>query len=736
MMQKICFFILLILSQFVIANAQNSIIAKPAPVDTTLNQGLDFANKLLPLTPKQLVNPLGVNSSIWGNANTAIVLPGQLGEFSKPVSGLPISQSLNQGALSAMGQQAQSECAAYIPTGDSNKDQYCAAVNFLSGFCIQPTTNQSAVLAISGSDSNKLNPSFKRNCIGSYGDGINSFGFNELLDPSTKNILTNNNLNISPFVSNSSRNECSESIDITPKSPVKTTNICWISTNTKIETCSPSLNVTVAENWSIPLESYTCVNGIYNGKNCDVTSSIASSSILNCPIGFLLSDGLCKQSQISPAIAEFSCPLNTKWSSILQNCQQEIISSSPATIDSRQCLNGSELISSNCVQTLNSIPLSSYFVCPDKQVLEGSICISVQDTTVFASQQLSCPLNQELVSERCVQTLSIPASPVYECPVGAVISGQTCNSTSSTAQVTELSCNGVGKLISYKPPSMPYQCYQVPSNFSCSFIASLYTLTLVNTDKSTGRTVCILGPVSNFICPENTILSSGTCIKTVQTIATIGSYLCAEGVLISNNCLITNLFIADTTYVCPINSSVNGSNSTNSNLTSLNGVYLCTSTQTIRTPALLTTTCMQGYSLTNNQCQMIVTTPALIKYICLFPSLLQGSECISQESTQIQALVSYICPSDQILKGSNCYNMVFRTPISELTCPLGSILTNAIDSTQPNCVVTIQIPVSISQYCSNSTTPHTKGCLQYSVSSFWSDACILFDQSPDLTQKY
>ena len=75
MMQKICFFIFLILSQFVIANAQNSIIAKPAPVDTTLNQGLDFANKLLPLTPKQLVNPLGVNSSIWGNANTAIVLP-------------------------------------------------------------------------------------------------------------------------------------------------------------------------------------------------------------------------------------------------------------------------------------------------------------------------------------------------------------------------------------------------------------------------------------------------------------------------------------------------------------------------------------------------------------------------------------------------------------------------------------------------------------------------------------
>ena len=715
----------------------NNASAQNAPALSPLAEGLEFANNIKPTVPTQLVNPKAVNFSTWSSVNSSVTLPSKMGEFSTPSLSSSIANKSSQGALLAFGLNAQLECANYRPTGNTNADQYCAAVNFMSGSCIQPSAQQFEIIGSSNSFI-KSNP--KQNCIGTFGSGENSFDFSQAFSPLLGNSIMNNPTQNAPDATNNPYTSvCPEIVGDSSKViqaikpiPKYTTNTCWVSSKTDLQNCSQTLNVTVVQNWTSPLESSVCASGDLVGTNCVVEVKNTPSQALACPTGFTLSQDQCLQTIVIPANDSITCPQGGQWSSSEHQCIQIVATIIPATQAMNDCPVGTLFVSNNCVQTLSSSAIGGALSCPSTQSLIGSVCTTTNTVTSVAIKQLNCPANSLLNGTQCTQTVTNPATPTYYCPSGGVLNLQICSTQNMTPKIQQLSCNGLGTLTSYQPPGMPYQCYKVQSDLSCGFIAFIYGLTNVNTETSTGKSVCVVGPIWILGCPTNSVVTAGVCLQTVQSVASIGSYTCSAGTLSNANCLLTTTSSPQITYSCPSLNPLDIASGSTSSLIAQSGQFNCISTITTTVAATPSYTCAIGYTLNVDVCQIVVSKPASVTYSCASSGTLQGQSCVGQTNTITQALTTYQCSDSQVLVGTSCSTTSSIPANIKLSCPSGSSLSES-NGLASSCVSLLQVPVQIFQYCTDASIPQSKGCVQYSVNSVWNDACLPLEKNSGVT---
>ncbi len=139
-------------------------------------QGTAFGKSIAPTQPGQVVNPSGVSSSAWsGKTNAPSQTPTGLGGFSVPQTSTGALDSAKAMGLAGLGNQAMDKCAAYIPgSGDTARDQECAAVNFLSQRCLTPSGAQTTIINKTGINQPQASSDY---CKNSYGKGANQFDY-------------------------------------------------------------------------------------------------------------------------------------------------------------------------------------------------------------------------------------------------------------------------------------------------------------------------------------------------------------------------------------------------------------------------------------------------------------------------------------------------------------------------------------------------------------------------------
>lgn len=137
----------------------------------SIADGTAFANSLKPVSPGQIVNPAAVDPKAWtGNVVPAKANTSNMGTWSTPnTSNSTYIANQKQGAVGALGIQTQVDCKNYVPTGNAEQDQRCAAINFMANNCIQPTSAQSQVI---GSAAGSSLAGTSANCQGTFGNGV------------------------------------------------------------------------------------------------------------------------------------------------------------------------------------------------------------------------------------------------------------------------------------------------------------------------------------------------------------------------------------------------------------------------------------------------------------------------------------------------------------------------------------------------------------------------------------
>jgi len=678
-------------------------------------------------------------------------MPAQLGAFSNPQDPGTFAGYQMQGGLSLLGERAQVNCAAYSATGNAVQDQYCAAVNFLSNQCIQPTPGQAQMLGSAQQSawtgaSPSLGSSF---CSGSLGQAQTASNFTELTTPGSvfavaliKNYSngvssldsTNTNANAEPLCpantpsgmsssssSSSSSNLNSNSVpgSLGSSASAYTTSTCWVTSSASTVSCSQSLNVLVTRSHTAPLTKNTCTAGQLVGSQCQTSNTSSAQSILVCPSGFTQSGGECSSTVNVAAASEQSCPLGSLWSSIDQNCSISVTVTSNALATPQACLAQQTQVGSNCVQTITEPATADGLGCPQGQALMGINCALVEQVVNAAAAVTSCAAGDDLVSGVCIHTTSLQAKPVYTCAPGATLSAQSCTSVNTQAQSLQPTCNGWGVLSAYLPPNLPYQCRQVQTQFNCEQIAPLIGLSFVAATNVSGQQVCVFGPTWSLACPSGTTLTNGVCVQTITTVASIGSYSCSAGVLSGQLCLVNTNSQAQINYSCPAQAVLSQSG----------GNYSCTALTTVLTPATAVFVCSAGFVLNQQTCTQVLSTPALMNYSCTPPSLLSGQNCLSTSNTLVPPLISYSCPQGGTLLGNMCTQTTQTAATSQWLCPAGSELEVAENGSIALCLSTSSTPAQIIEYCSSGQTPGTAGCLQSAVSTSWTDGCAALEQS-------
>ncbi len=142
------------------------VFAAQAQNAQVMREGLAFGNSIAPTSKGQIVNPSATSSSAWSASTLPSSVPSGLGTFSKPLDGSTTFTQARSIGLSGLGNAAMDRCANYVPSGNPEADQECAAVNFLSQRCMAPRAGYpSSQSSMSGS------------CVGSYGSGQAQFDF-------------------------------------------------------------------------------------------------------------------------------------------------------------------------------------------------------------------------------------------------------------------------------------------------------------------------------------------------------------------------------------------------------------------------------------------------------------------------------------------------------------------------------------------------------------------------------
>ena len=692
--------------------------------------GLEFGSSLMPTRPGELINSNNANSTSWSGVNNSTKLPEGLGAFSRPNNGSGFTGNGYQGGLSVLGIQAQKECLNYKPTGDLAQDQYCAAINFMAGRCIQTNSLQNQVINATGINTSNFNPAVAAfnsdSCLGSMGQGAKAYNFadvsstnskNPLLDQFQRGILSATSVSLPDTQCSALSDNYQSKSTISPA--LYSTSTCWISSPVSAYTCSQTLGVQVTQQISPPIESASCSSGQLVGGICQTSTIQPPQNNKSCPTGFLINGGQCTQTINLAASTNPSCPAGGVWSSSLQNCELTTQVISKPTQSFADCPSGTTLQSGACVQMITQPAQLMAATCGSNQTLQGTNCIHSEITSSSAIQGLSCPNNSVIVGSQCVQITTTHALPVYECPSGSYLSGQTCTGTATLPMSPQLSCKGFGTLSSYLPPNMPYQCLRVATRLDCSLIAYLYTLSDVNRDSASGQSVCVLGPVLVESCPVGTQLINTVCQQNIISVATVGSYSCSTGTLQGQNCNVSTYSQAQITYTCPVQSQ----------LVNTNGSYICSVVTTITQPAVLNYSCSIGYSLTGTICNKVLSNPAAVNYSCALPAYLSNMNCISQSNTITKADMNYFCAAGFSLSANLCTQNITSPAIVNLSCLDGATLNTGTELISPTCTTTITSLAQLNQSCSVGSVLTNSSCIQQIVKTNWTDGCAIYEQS-------
>lgn len=218
----------------------SSSFAAQAQNAQAMRDGLMFGNSIAPTAKGQIVNPAAA-SSAWPASSLPSSIPHGLGTFSKPLDGTTTLSQARTIGLSGIGNAALDRCANYIPTGNPEADQECAAVNFLSQRCMTASGAQGQILQSNGG----LNGAMVGSpyCEGSYGKSANKFDFaNQVKE-------TDNVFNTSKAAQTNAAAITGQTCQ--PKSVVTRPaqfeqNTCFKSVETDSMTCSQVLQVSCA----------------------------------------------------------------------------------------------------------------------------------------------------------------------------------------------------------------------------------------------------------------------------------------------------------------------------------------------------------------------------------------------------------------------------------------------------------------------------------------------------------
>ena len=214
-----------------------------------LQDGTDFANSIKPSDNTHLVNPSTLNQdNAWGSGTAPTTVPSGLGAFSNPVNDNSVYNSAKGIGIAGLGLQTQADCSNYVPGQSKERDQQCAAVNFMSNRCTPVSATQMEVFKkiprVSGASND---------CNGTYGQGASMFNYAAQM--TKKDNIFNNANGARQNASTVAGSDCS--IQDVQTSPAKfETKTCSVTRNVTEEGCSKNLHVTVNNN-------FTCVKNTF-----------------------------------------------------------------------------------------------------------------------------------------------------------------------------------------------------------------------------------------------------------------------------------------------------------------------------------------------------------------------------------------------------------------------------------------------------------------------------------------
>lgn len=215
------------------AKAQNSQV---------MREGLTFGNSMAPTSKGQIVNPSATSSSAWLASTVPSSVPSGLGTFSKPLDGTTTFTQARSMGLSGLGNSAMDRCANYVPTGNPEADQECAAVNFLSQRCMTASGAQGQILQNNGGLNGAMVGSSY--CEGSFGKSANKFDFaNQVKGSDTVfDVIKGAQTNAGTMTGQT----CQPKTVVTRPAQYEE-NTCFKSVETESVTCSQVLKVTTTQ---------------------------------------------------------------------------------------------------------------------------------------------------------------------------------------------------------------------------------------------------------------------------------------------------------------------------------------------------------------------------------------------------------------------------------------------------------------------------------------------------------
>ncbi len=450
--------------------------------------GMTFIQSIAPTTNGQIVNPANATSPAWsGQTGVPVTTPTGMGAFSGQPNTTIYGNAQGLG-LSALGNNAQINCANYTPGQNPYQDQACAAVNFLNNQCIQPNNQDAKILQNTGTAS-QINPA----CNGTYGQGAAQFNYQNTLNSSDSMFATIAGLK---QTANTAQGACG--VQTTTTTPAQNQTVtCVTSTNTTDNTCSEYLNVSVLTSDTPASVQTSCTAGVLVGQYCQATTSSAANQSYVCPANYTLINNTCNETLTQGANSSYSCASGSTlegsmcqapatqgagiaatnngcatipYSSLYNYDRMGTKSGSAVNYVSGTCSvitptstcasNGEgeitfELQRLTCrvdcagystyyFQQTACVPVTSAnFSCPSGYTLSGTTCnqLSVIPTPTPATVSYSCPSGYTLSGQNCIQNNSQPATPQVSCPNGGTLTGTQCVTTTTMPPNVTYSCS-------------------------------------------------------------------------------------------------------------------------------------------------------------------------------------------------------------------------------------------------------------------------------------------------------
>ncbi|MBU9630800.1 hypothetical protein KTE60_16055 [Burkholderia multivorans] len=381
-----------------------------------VNNGRTFANSIAPISQTQIVNPAGVNASAWaGQTNMPTSVPSGFAAFSNPNTSSAALTAARGSSLTALGNQAQIDCAAFVPGNDPYQNQYCAAVNFLNNQCMQPTTGQKSVLGKTGQTI-----SSNANCAGTFGAGQSQFGYGDQVtidDPMFKVIL-----GLGDSAQDALSTICTPKTVVTQPAQYEN-NTCVVSIDKEENVCSQYLNATITNSISQALSVESCPDGMtLQGGMC--LHQVTYTPWISCPAGYIQSGANRDQCvQISNLQGTPYCPGgfgtgHTDNGTMVCVSMSSYPDPPPNVLNNMPLIDRGLCIGGSCYNP-SYLPLQS---CPDGYTFDGTQC--TKTTTVGATY--SCPNGGALQGQTCVTNDSANPTVTYSCPPGQTLNGSNC----------------------------------------------------------------------------------------------------------------------------------------------------------------------------------------------------------------------------------------------------------------------------------------------------------------------